>query len=388
MKKYQIVVLWIVALAMMTVVACRSSEPPDAEARIQTRVAEEQAVAATLTASAGGVVTDDETPTSEAVAQITIATDRPVAADTPAPATDTSAAVDVQPAATQPPPTPTQEIAQAPPKPPTEIGIGGGGGAGLDGAIRTDISLVQDSNGQPTFRDQIYLRMLVRDPSEGNRDGDGIDYVEFFIEEDFGDSRQVHFRRENNAGYCSFGGGEPLCNVISIKPGATWPDSGIRIQNNDYYAEVRVYPDGQNDYLSWDLFFTVTNPALDGENQGGEDQGGDQPDEPPAPNTARINSISEDGGRYIVEFDAFDFEPTLPGQHLHFFWNTVPPQQAGAPGSGPWQLYPASNGVSATSPFTLFGVDDRPGGATQICLLVANPNHGVNQGTGNCVDLP
>jgi hypothetical protein len=30
----------------------------------------------------------------------------------------------------------------------------------------------------------------------------------------------------------------------------------------------------------------------------------------------------------------------------------------------------------------------RPADATQICSLVANANHTINLGTGNCVNLP
>ena len=50
--------------------------------------------------------------------------------------------------------------------------------------------------------------------------------------------------------------------------------------------------------------------------------------------------------------------------------------------SGPWILY------GGASPFTGYGVGDRPGGATQMCILVANADHSVQLGTGNCVDLP
>ena len=39
-------------------------------------------------------------------------------------------------------------------------------------------------------------------------------------------------------------------------------------------------------------------------------------------------------------------------------------------------------------PFTGWRVTDRPSGATQMCILVANADHSVVQGTGNCVDLP
>ncbi len=65
----------------------------------------------------------------------------------------------------------------------------------------------------------------------------------------------------------------------------------------------------------------------------------------------------------------------------------MPQSHAGVPGSGPWQLYPPGPGTGL-SPFTLFTQNDRPAGATQICILVANADHSVNQGTGNCYPLP
>lgn len=78
----------------------------------------------------------------------------------------------------------------------------------------------------------------------------------------------------------------------------------------------------------------------------------------------------------------------VPGQHIHFFFDSVPPEEAGAPGSGPWQIYPTGPGEPNGSPFTLYTIDQRPDGATQMCILVANEDHSVNQGTGNCADLP
>jgi hypothetical protein len=60
----------------------------------------------------------------------------------------------------------------------------------------------------------------------------------------------------------------------------------------------------------------------------------------------------------------------------------VPPEQAGVPGSGPWYVY------DGPSPFTGYGVADRPDGATKLCVLVANPGHSVILESGNCVELP
>jgi molecular chaperone DnaK len=105
---------------------------------------------------------------------------------------------------------------------------------------------------------------------------------------------------------------------------------------------------------------------------------------------SRINSIDVQDGRYVVDFETFGFEPQLegPNKHVHFFFDAVPPSQAGSPGNGPWQLYPTRSGVVGESPFTLFGVDDVIRGSTKMCILVANNDHSVIAETGNCTPLP
>jgi actin-like ATPase involved in cell morphogenesis len=101
------------------------------------------------------------------------------------------------------------------------------------------------------------------------------------------------------------------------------------------------------------------------------------------PQDAEINNISLSGGRYIVDFSTFGFQPLIGGDfHVHFFFDTVPPIEAGFPGAGPWFVYDVPN------PFTEYGVNDRPTGADQMCILVARTNHSVIQDTGNCFDLP
>jgi serine/threonine protein kinase len=97
----------------------------------------------------------------------------------------------------------------------------------------------------------------------------------------------------------------------------------------------------------------------------------------------RINAITvNDNNQYVVDYETFGYTEKLPGQHVHFFFNSVPPEQAGMPGSGPWKLY------GGPRPFTEYKVSNRPANATQMCALVANPNHSVIAESGNCVDLP
>lgn len=99
-----------------------------------------------------------------------------------------------------------------------------------------------------------------------------------------------------------------------------------------------------------------------------------------------ITEVELQGGDYAVYFATFGYTPQAPppswGHHVHFFFNTVPPEQAGVPGSGPWFAY------GGGSPFTGYSQYDRPAGATRMCILVANPDHSIRLDTGNCFDLP
>jgi actin-like ATPase involved in cell morphogenesis len=102
----------------------------------------------------------------------------------------------------------------------------------------------------------------------------------------------------------------------------------------------------------------------------------------PAGKQARITEIVVKSGVYVVTYEVFNYKQKLPGQHVHFFFDTVPPTRAGMPASGPWYVY------GGPIPFKGYKVSERPAKANQMCILVANPDHTVNQGTGNCVDLP
>lgn len=95
-----------------------------------------------------------------------------------------------------------------------------------------------------------------------------------------------------------------------------------------------------------------------------------------------ITEIRVEGNLYIVDYEPHNLEPA---QHVHMFFDTVPPEQAGAPGAGPWKLTWNTYG---TPPFTQYGIASRPAGAMKMCALVANSNHSVILGSGNCVFLP
>ena len=103
----------------------------------------------------------------------------------------------------------------------------------------------------------------------------------------------------------------------------------------------------------------------------------------PAGPYVRINNITLEGNQYVVDYETFGFTEQLPGMHIHFFFDTVPVEQAGLPGGGPWYVY------GGPRPFSGYGVGDRPAAATQMCARVANPDHTLYASdSGNCVELP
>lgn len=120
------------------------------------------------------------------------------------------------------------------------------------------------------------------------------------------------------------------------------------------------------------------------------------PPEPTGPPTeglpggryVQIDEITAEGNSYAVSFTPFNFTPLIgtgpQDYHIHFFWNTLEPQNAGTngPDPGDWFLY------DGASPFNGWTFGDRPPEATQMCALVADAAHGVTVGSGNCVTLP
>ena len=101
----------------------------------------------------------------------------------------------------------------------------------------------------------------------------------------------------------------------------------------------------------------------------------------PAGPYVQINSISLNQSNYVVEYETFNYTEAIPGVHIHFFFNSVAPEQAGVGGDGPWYVW------GGPRPFTGYTTGER-GTASQICALVANADHSVVLNTGNCYDLP
>ena len=97
----------------------------------------------------------------------------------------------------------------------------------------------------------------------------------------------------------------------------------------------------------------------------------------------RINGITlDEQANYVIEYETSEFTEQLPGTHIHFFFDTVPPEDAGVPGPGPWILY------GGPRPFKGYRQNQRPEYAMKMCSLVANPDHSVQAESGTCFELP
>jgi hypothetical protein len=116
---------------------------------------------------------------------------------------------------------------------------------------------------------------------------------------------------------------------------------------------------------------------------------------PPGP-FVEVTGVTIEGDTYAIAYVAHEFTPQFDtGLHVHFFWNTFPPETAGRNGTPPGQWLAWRDPSPAIDP--TFRLDARPEGATGICALVANPAHEIadidNDGefdadTGTCADLP
>lgn len=98
--------------------------------------------------------------------------------------------------------------------------------------------------------------------------------------------------------------------------------------------------------------------------------------------TIIINDIALADGTYVVGFESIGFIPSPDALHIHFYFDTVAPTDAGRPGSGPYEVY------GGLSPFQGYSAADRPEEAAQLCSVVANPDHTIQLESGNCFDLP
>lgn len=162
-------------------------------------------------------------------------TPRPTATPTPLPATAT----------------PTRAVAGLPPNVTNDIP---GGECERTDNIKTRIQ--EDPN--------FLYRVYARDDRAGENDGDGIDFVRFTI---FGPDGEVYKREEGTAGYCIFGGGEPICNNWRFNDQGqfTWGQGGPVVSPGTYQVFIEVVslepdPATESNVCNWNFDMTVTLP--------------------------------------------------------------------------------------------------------------------------------
>ncbi len=224
----------ITALVVLLMLTACAGAPPAEPDRVATRVAEDLAVAATLTAVARqSPQADTPQPPTD-----TPQPPAPAATDTPLPPTDTPA----PPAAT---PTPDD---------PTVPGFGSTNG--LAGEI-----ILPGYTGpldQIVFTDRIVFRLAVHDPDVGTEDGANIARVDISIDAPNGST--VNVQNEQTSWYCSFGGGAPACNVwFFSQHNKQWPSGEPVCAGQGYQANMIVTTqNGDKTDASWRFNFAVT----------------------------------------------------------------------------------------------------------------------------------
>ena len=99
-----------------------------------------------------------------------------------------------------------------------------------------------------------------------------------------------------------------------------------------------------------------------------------------------IDSFERDGDQFVVGYETLNYEPDIDGQfHVHFFFDTTPITEAGAPGGGPWVVYDLDeNGDKVYR----FPVSDVPPDATVLCAAVAAHNHSLDSLESSCAPIP
>jgi hypothetical protein len=197
------------------------------------------------------VIVVTATPGPQVVAQVATV---PLSATVPPPiATLQPATPTTAPTATRrPQPTPTVPKATVPPTAPPPI------------PVPTDI-IRESSRGQgqgitakfiypnysPEATNSLVFRVIAYESKGPQTDGAGIKNVAFKVcRDNCGDDRNIVYQRtEQNAAYCTFGGGEPTCNVFTFKRGSYWPDTQTPVQDGNYVVEATATSKNNSNFI-------------------------------------------------------------------------------------------------------------------------------------------
>ena len=110
---------------------------------------------------------------------------------------------------------------------------------------------------EQVFISQLWFRVYAHKPVESKVDGEGIESVDFTIRNSKG--VVVHIRKEKQAGYCAFGGGEPDCVIWDFAEHQyIWPD-GDKIVSGTYTLNVLATSNDQV-FMFSETQFTIQVP--------------------------------------------------------------------------------------------------------------------------------
>lgn len=99
--------------------------------------------------------------------------------------------------------------------------------------------------------------------------------------------------------------------------------------------------------------------------------------------------MTRNSNEIVVTYETVGYEPDIDGgpesRHIHFYFNTVPVDQAGLPATGPWVVYDVDDNGEYVYRFP---DSEIPDGATELCASAANVNHGLDDHLQDCATLP
>jgi len=265
--------LAVLICVILSLAACSGAAEVSGPDRVETRVAEELAVARKLTAVAQSSIMPTQIAQAPTVAVAASATPVPptaavAASATPVPPTETPllpTPTNTSVPPTRRPPTatlvpPTQASAASAPLDDDPTAPGFGTPKGLIGKI-----VLPGYSGPldvPVFRDRIVFKLLVFDPAFGNFDGAGIKSVNIEAFDPLG--RTVIERREGNWAYCAFGNPQnsPDCTAwLFSQNGFAWPNGTPVCAGSGYSVNMIVETENPaNNEANWGFVFAVEAP--------------------------------------------------------------------------------------------------------------------------------
>jgi uncharacterized protein YraI len=154
-----------------------------------------------------------------------------VAPSTPSPTLASTATSTASPSPTA---TPTITLTPAPPTPtPPQLVVEPIEGSG------NWLAQILHPDYFPAATSELMFQVRAYDGNVGTRDGDGIEYVDFFIFD--GQGEQVYQKRETQASFCAFGGDDPICRpFVFAHNNYRWPDGGPPIESDFHTLRVEV----------------------------------------------------------------------------------------------------------------------------------------------------